>query len=130
MDHIDRDPGNNAQNLQYLTHAQQIAQSYATNPNRRSNAGRCSKAIKATRVGDDVGAEQEAPLCFASQREAARELGVDQGSISACCQGKQKTARGKDGQRWRFCRDTDAGEPECIEGEEWRDVVMAPVDVY
>ena len=27
---------------------------------------------------------------------------------------------------WCFCFDTEAGEPEHIEGEEWRDVVMAP----
>ena len=52
-------------------------------------------------------------------REAARELGVNQGNISDCCRGKRETAGGKDGRRWRFCRDIDAGEPECIEGEEW-----------
>ena len=123
VDHLDHDPGNNALgNLRYLTHAQQVAASYATNPDRKSNAGQRSKPIKATRV-EDAGAEQEAPLCFASQSEAARELMVDVGSISACCRGKRPTAGG-----WRFCFDTDAGEPECIEGEEWRDVVMAPAD--
>ena len=126
VDHMDRDPGNNAlKNLQYLTHAQQVAASYATNPNRRSSAGQQSKAIKATRV-DDASAEQEPPRCFASQNEAARELGVHVGSISACCQGKVKTAGGKDGRRWRFRFDTEAGEPALLEGEEWRDVVMAP----
>ena len=62
----------------------------------------------------------------ASQHEAARELGVNVGTISACCRGKLKTAGDKDGRRWRFRFDTEAGEPEHIEGEEWRDVVMAP----
>ena len=102
-----------------------MAASYATNPDRESSAGRQSKAIKATRV-DDSGAEQET-LCFASQNEAAKRMEVAQGSISACCQGKQKTASGNDGRRWCFCFDTEAGEPEFIEGEEWRDVVMAGV---
>ena len=104
-----------------------MAESYATNPDRESSAGRQSKAIKATRV-DDSGAEQET-LCFASQHEAASELGVAHGNISNCCRGKRKTAGGKDGRRWCFCFDTEAGEPEHIEGEEWRDVVMAPAIV-
>ena len=123
-----RNPGNNAlANLRYLTPGQQGAESYATNPDRESSAGRQSKAIKATRV-DDSGAEQET-LCFASQHEAASELGVAHGNISNCCRGKRKTAGGKDGRRWCFCFDTEAGEPEHIEGEEWRDVVMAPAIV-
>ena len=125
VDHIDLNRSNNAlANLRYRTQAQQIAHSYATNPDRESNAGRRSKAVKATLV-DDSDAEQE-PLCFASQHEAAGKLGVLQGAISACCRGKYKTASGNDGRRWCFCFDTEAGEPEHIEGEEWRDVVMAP----
>ena len=125
MDHIDLNRGNNAlANLRYLTSGQQNAHSYATNPDRESSAGRRSKAIKATRV-DDSGAEQET-LCFASQHEAVSELGVLQAAISNCCRGKQKTAGGKDGRRWCFCFDAEAGEPEFIEGEEWRDVKMAP----
>ena len=51
----------------------------------------------------------------------------DSQGIIACCLGKIKTAGGKDGGRWCFCFDTEAGEPEHIEGEEWRDVVMAGV---
>ena len=125
VDHIDRNRSNNAlANLRYLTSGQQIAHSYATNPDRESSAGRRSKAIKATRV-DDSGAEQKT-LCFASQNEAAKKLEVHSGHISACCLGKRKAAGGKDGRRWCFCFDTEAGEPEHIEGEEWRDVVMAP----
>ena len=38
----------------------------------------------------------------------------------------QHATGGKDGRRWCFCFDAEAGEPEHIEGEEWRDVVMAP----
>ena len=124
--HKDRNcSNNNVDNLEWGSKAEQARHSHDTNPDRRSNAGQMSKAIKATRV-DDAGAEQET-LCFASQREATRELGVDSGAISACCRGKYKTAGGKDGgRRWCFCFDTEAGEPEHIEGEEWRDVVMAP----
>ena len=54
---------------------------------------------------------------------------MQQASISACCRGERETAGGKDGRRWRFHRDTEAGEPECIEGEEWRDVVMVAANV-
>ena len=37
--------------------------------------------------------------------------------------GKQKTAGGKDGRRWSFCRDAEAAQPALLKDEEWKDVV-------
>ena len=86
--HKDRNrSNNNVDNLEWGSKAEQVRHSFDTNPDRRSSAGQMSKAIKATRV-DDAGDDQE-PLCFASQKEAARELGVASGHISACCRGKR-----------------------------------------
>ena len=55
---------------------------------------------------------------YASSNEAARSLGLDPGSISACCHGKQKKTGGHEF-RWGV-----ANEVAVLEGEVWMDVVI------
>jgi hypothetical protein len=53
--------------------------SFATNANRRSNAHKLSKPVRAKRVGNEEWVE------YASAREAGRQLGLTGGNISAAC---------------------------------------------
>ena len=113
VDHIDGNPSNNRlDNLEWANMSEQIKHSYATNKNRGSSAPKRSKPVE----GREVGAEAWVP--YASSHEAARSLGLDPGSISACCRGKQKK---RGGYEFRF------GEPlelAVLEGEVWRDVII------
>ena len=113
VNHGDGDPGNNALwNLEWMTQAEQVLHSFATNKNRRSPAGKTSKPCRGRRVGETAWTE------YASGNEAARVLGLDPGNISACCAGKRKQTGG-----FEFEHSTPT-EPEQLEGEEWRDVVL------
>ena len=57
-------------------------------------------------------------VTYASANEAARQLNLDQGAISNCCNGKRNQTGG-----YVFEFDTEAAAPEVIGDEEWRDVV-------
>ena len=111
-DHIDNNPSNNnVENLRWLTKSEQIQHSYATNPERESNAARQSKPVKGRKVGDDEW------ILYDSANSAARELSLNQGNISRVCQGKVRKTGG-----YEFCFDKPK-ETDTLPGEEWRDVV-------
>jgi hypothetical protein len=112
VDHIDVNPSNNRlDNLRWASRSEQIQHSYATNENRASNAPKQSKPVE----GRKLEAEEWVP--YASSHEAARELGLKPGSISACCSGGIKQAGGYEF-RWGV-----PNEVAVLEGETWMDVV-------
>jgi hypothetical protein len=112
IDHIDNDPSNNRlENLRWANRSEQIQHSYATNETRASNARKTSKPVE----GRELGAEEWVP--YASSSEAARSLGLDQGNICACCNGKRNQTGGYEF-RWG-----EANEVAVLEGEVWMDVV-------
>jgi hypothetical protein len=77
------------------------------------NAPKQSKPVEGrARV---LGAEEWVP--YASSNEAARSLGLDRGSVSACCSGKQKQTCGYEF-RWGV-----PNEAAVLEGEVWVDIV-------
>ena len=55
---------------------------------------------------------------YPSVNEAAKKLGLNKGAVSACCTCKQNQTGG-----YEFELAAQA-EPELLEGEEWRDVVL------
>jgi len=57
-------------------------------------------------------------VTYRSSHEAARKLGLNPGSISACLNGRIKQTGG-----YEFERDEEAAEPDLLPGEEWCDVV-------
>jgi len=110
-DHIDNNPSNNnVENLRWLTKSEQIKHSYATNPQRESNAARRSKPVLGRKVGDDVWTPYD------SANAAARELSLDHGSISGVCRGKGKSIGGYE---FRFDKPKEI---DTLPGEQWHDV--------
>jgi hypothetical protein len=71
--------GNKWWNLEWATRSENIRHSYATNPNRKSNAPKVSKKVKCGRVD---GTEWRV---FDSLTEAARVYGLSIGNVSHCC---------------------------------------------
>ena len=122
VDHIDGDRGNpRADNVRWVTHAQNIRHSFATNKNRRSNAPQQSKPVLG-RLMAVAGNQSPAPwVKFDGVNQAARQLGLDQGSISACCRGKVKHTGG-----YKFKFDAQAAAPDALEGEVWVDIKEYP----
>jgi len=109
IDHLDRDSTNNRpENLEDVTASENMHRSWATNPNRRTNAQLCGKPI----VGTLGGVRRE----FASVRQAACELVVDSSDITACCGNPDTSTRGwtfvyleqpdLDGEVWRAIKET------------------------
>ena len=117
VDHIDGDPGNNrAENLRWVTRAENIQHAYATNKKRRSSAPQRSKPVRGA-----LNKEPRQWVTYASVMEAARQLKLNPGAISNCCHGKTTHAG-----HYVFEFDTEAAAPEVVGDEEWRDVVENP----
>ena len=114
VNHKDKNPSNNRlENLEWANQSEQVDHSYATNEERGSNAPKLSKPVE----GRELGTEAWVP--YASSAEAARKLGLDSGSICACCRGKIK----KTG-NYEF-RYGEANEVAVLVGEIWKKVDMA-----
>ena len=110
VNHIDGDCTNNrAENLQYVSPAENVLHSYKTSPNR----ARPGKAVLWRRIGD------RSWNLFASRIEASQALGVSCGAISRACKGAA----------FGVCGDTTPHEVKCVSLEEppiledeiWRD---------
>ena len=113
INHIDGNPSNNAlSNLEFASRSEQIHHSYATNTERKSSARKQSKPVHGRRVNDTNWVR------YPSAREAARQLGLDPGHISACC---RKTQHQTGGYEFELA---ESSEPEQLDGEEWRDVIV------
>ena len=108
IDHIDGNKSNNRlENLRWASPSQQRQFSEASGT-RASNASRRSKPV----LGRKHGVEEEW-VRYASAREAARDLGVSQGSIPRCCGKEGRTAGG-----YEF-KYTEGNEPDVLLGEVW-----------
>ena len=110
VNHKDGNPSNNCiTNLEWVSAAENVQHSYATNTHRKSNARKLSKPIMGRKIGEEW-------ILFESSQDAARRMGVHGGNVSSCCRGVQKNTRG--------CEFKYAAPNEVEwEGEEWRDVV-------
>ena len=120
VDHIDGDPSNNrAENLRWVTHAENIRHSYATNKNRKSCAPQMCKPVRGRKIksGED---EPQEWVEYSSVNEAARKLRLNNGAVSNCCIGNKTHTQG-----YEFEFDTEAAVSESgseLEKEEWREI--------
>ena len=113
VNHKDRNPSNNCvTNLEWVSVAENMQHSYATNAERRSSGPKQSKPTLGRRVGDSEW------MRFESYQDAARRMGVNAGNVKRCCDGVQESTKG-----FEFKHDAPV-EVDVLEGEEWRDVVV------
>ena len=113
VNHKDRNPSNNCvTNLEWVSVAENMQHSYATNADRKSSGPKQSKPTLGRRVGDSEW------MRFESYQDAARRMGVNAGNVKRCCDGVRASTQG-----WEFKHDAPA-EVDVLEGEEWRDVVV------
>tara|TARA_Y100000741_G_scaffold255191_1_gene196673 strand:+ start:111 stop:422 length:312 start_codon:yes stop_codon:yes gene_type:complete len=78
----------------------------------------CTPTSSAPRLLERVGTHEWEWTNFESIAQVARAFGVDSSHVSACCRRKQKQTCG-----FEFEYASPA-EPEQLQGEEWRDVVL------
>ena len=118
VNHKDGNPSNNhVSNLEWCTHSENNAHSFATNLNRESNAGRMAKPVRGRPVQGG-----EWTLYPGGANEAGRALEIHQGNISLVCNGKRATV---EGYVFEFDEPTEV---DVLEGEEWRDVTDKILD--
>ena len=113
VDHIDGNPSNNhLTNLRWANVSEQIKNSYATNKNRGRCAGKLSKPVEGKKIGESIW------IKYVSVSDAVRKLDLHPGPIVACCRKDRKKSGG-----YEF-RYAEQNEPELLEGEIWKDVVL------
>jgi len=111
VNHKDGNPSNNCiTNLEWVSAAENVQHSFATNAHRNSNAPKQSKPI----IGRKCGVLEW--TSYPSVRDAGKSLGLNYGNISHCCRGKQSTTGG-----YEFKFDLPIEVP-VLDGEEWREV--------
>ena len=111
IDHVDNDPSNNnLANLRAVTRAKNVQHSHDTNANRASHAGKQSKPIRGRKRGEKEW------TAYASVSDAARELELDKGNISAVLSGRYTQTGGHEFEL------AEAREPACLAGERWVEI--------
>ena len=114
IDHIDGNPSNNClSNLRAVTRSQNIQHSYDTNTERCSHVPKQSKPVRGRKRNTEEWTTYE------STHDAARRLDLGRRSIIAVLKKKQ-THTGD----YEF-EYAEPNEPECLEGEEWRDIEVS-----
>jgi hypothetical protein len=117
VNHINRVPGDDRlENLEWATPAENIEHSRATNPDRKSNASKQSKPVKARKAGSN-----EPWVSYPSAKAAARELELNHGNVTKVLLKKLNQTGG-----YEFEYD-DPAEPPCLEGEVWKPFLTAEV---
>ena len=113
VNHKNRNPSDNRlSNLEWATPSDNMNHSFETNSDRKSSAPKRSKPVLGRKCGDG----EENWTMYDSANDAARRLKLNQGHISACCNGRISQTGG-----YEFKFDAP-NEVECLEGEVWRDV--------
>ena len=97
VNHIDCNPSNNSiSNLQYVTPAENLLHSWRTNLHRKP--GVAFKQVLWRACGSESWS-----MCQ-SQQAVAHKLGMHRSSVSDCCRGLSRKARGSDGLWYEFKR--------------------------
>ena len=108
VNHIDLNrSNNNLENLEWVTHKQNMDHSYANNEDRRSSAGAMSRPVKGRKIGESEWTKYDSVM------DAARKLNLAQGHISRACRKGYKHK----GYYFEF---SAPNEPPLLEGEIWK----------